>query len=185
MWQTIRRQRPLIQLLILLAVMVTVQRAYRHVAARLGYINNDAEALARVIRSEMGNGTKRQRLHIGWATRNLAQERGQTVSEMACRPCGPQKRGRPVSSRQEALEHDRILARQILASPQKKDPTNGATHFVNPRLQDRLARNEHPGYKDNSYRVLRRRWRHKYNWRPYYRLGPELELWGPKNRKRD
>src|SRR6185503_12600227 len=62
----------------------------------------EEEALARVIHSEIGSGTPQQRLHVAWATRNLAAERRQSVVAMACSPCGPQELGRPVSSRQDA-----------------------------------------------------------------------------------
>src|SRR5687767_12631126 len=54
---------------------------------------SEREALARVIRSEIGNGSAQQRLHVAWATRNLAAERKQSVVAMACSPCGPQQLG--------------------------------------------------------------------------------------------
>lgn len=141
---------------------------------------SDAEALARVIRSEIGVGTPQQKLHVAWATRNLARERGQSIARMACSPCGRQGSGRPVSTRQEATAADRELARMVLSAPQKLDPTGGATHFINPRLQDKLAKSgKLPGYKGKTYRRVKRRWRQVYGWRIYYRLGPELEFWGP------
>src|SRR5215207_4163546 len=64
------------------------------------YIRDDAEALARVIRSEVGTSALQHRVHVAWATRNLAAARKQGVAAMACSPCGPQQAGRPVSSRQ-------------------------------------------------------------------------------------
>src|SRR5687768_5298843 len=85
------------------------------------YVVDDTEALARVIHSEIGTGSPQQRLHVAWATRNLAAEHGQTVAEMACSPCGPQERGRPVSSRQAATDADRELARHVLSAPQILD----------------------------------------------------------------
>ncbi len=144
-----------------------------------GGIVDEVEALARVIRSEAGTGSAQQRLHVAWATRNLAASRGQTIAEMACSPCGPQQEGRPVSSSQRATEADRELARHILAAPRALDATGGATHFVNPALQDELAARKRPGYRGRPYRVVRRRWTDVYGWEPYYRLGPDLEMWGP------
>lgn len=141
---------------------------------------SDVEALARVIQSEIGHGSAKQQSHIAWTARNLAKERGQTVAEMVCSPCGPQKRGRPLSSRQAPTDSQRELARAVLEASQGRDPTGGATHFLNPRLQDRLAKGKRPGYRGNGYNKVRRRWKRKYGWQRYYRLGPTLEFWGPK-----
>ncbi|HYU15247.1 MAG TPA: hypothetical protein VEL05_04225, partial [Candidatus Acidoferrum sp.] len=144
------------------------------------YVDDETEALARVIRSEAGTGSAPQRIHVAWVTRNLAAERRQTVAQMACSPCGPQEIGRPVSSRQDATDLDRELARHILASPPLLDPTGGATHFINPTLQDDLASQGRPGYRGRPYREVRQTWLETYGWEPYYRLGPDLEVWGPK-----
>jgi hypothetical protein len=144
---------------------------------------SEEEALARVIRSEIGGGSAQQRLHVAWATRNLAGERGQSVLQMACSPCGPQELGRPVSSRQAATDADRVLAAAVLAAPALLDPTGGATHFINPVLQDQLAARQVAGYRGRSYERVRRTWNGSYGWEPYYRLGPDLELWGPKRRR--
>lgn len=143
------------------------------------YVDGDTEALARVIRSEIGVGTPQQRLHVAWATRNLAEARGESVAEMACSPCGRQGTGRPVSSRQPATDRDRGLAQLVLEAPARLDPTGGATHFINPRLQDQLARRGAPGYRGRPYQKVRRIWRQSYGWKRYYRLGPTLEFWGP------
>lgn len=141
---------------------------------------DEVEALARAIRSEAGSEPPLYRLHVAWATRNLAAERGQTVLAMACSPCGPQNGDRPVSTRSRATDTDRVLAEHVLAQPASLDPTGGASHFINPRLQDNLARAGRPGYAGRPYAVVRRRWQQLYNWEPYYRLGPTLELWGVK-----
>ena len=147
--------------------------------------DREAEALARVIRSEIGIGTEKQKIHVAWAVRNLAAERGQSILEMACSPCGPQQRGRPVASKQRATHADRRLARHILAAPQSLDPTQGATHFINPKLQDELAKSgKLPGYKGRSYDKVRRIWIRNYGWEPYYRIGPTLEMWGKKRNGR-
>jgi hypothetical protein len=144
---------------------------------------SEREALARVIRSEIGNGSAQQRLHVAWATRNLAAERKQSLVAMACSPCGPQQLGRPVSSRQEAREIDRLLADAVLAAPAMLDPTGGATHYINPALQDLLVARKAPGYT-KSYERVRKLWSGSYGWEPYYRLGNDLELWGPRRTKR-
>jgi len=144
---------------------------------------DEAEALARVLQSEIGNGTQTQQRHVAWTARNLAEERDQTIAQMVCSPCGPQQRGRPMSSRQEPTDAHREIARKVLAKPPGRDPTGGATHFVNPRLQNKLARRgKRPGYDGNTYRKVRRRWRRQYGWQPYYRLGDSLEFWGPKKK---
>ncbi len=146
---------------------------------------DDTEALARVIQSEIGNGTPMQQHHVAWTARNLAREQKQSIAEMVCSPCGPQRRGRPLSSRQAPQDSHREMARRVLAKPPSQDPTGGATHFLNPRLQNQLARSgKRPGYRGNSYRNVRRRWRKSYGWRPYYRLGNSLEFWGPKKAKK-
>jgi hypothetical protein len=139
----------------------------------------EVEALARVIRSEAGTSPLRERLHVAWATRNLASARGQSIAQMVCSPCGRQRRGRPVSSRHAGTAADRRLASEVLAAPPLLDATGGATHFINPALQDALARRAAPGYRGRPYRTVRHTWRRVYGWEPYYRLGPELEMWGP------
>jgi hypothetical protein len=146
------------------------------------YVFDETEALARVIRSEVGQSAWQHRVHVAWATRNLAAERRQTVAQMVCSPCGSQELGRPVSSSQEATDPDRRLARLVLAAPAMLDPTGGATQFIDPALQDKLAARSAPGYRGRPYQHVRCQWSHAYGWEPYYRLGPDLELWGPKRR---
>ena len=148
------------------------------------WVDSEVEALARVIRSEVGHSPTNHRVHVAWATRNLAAERKQTIAEMACNPCGRQQRGRPVSSRMRARDRDRRLAKHILNQPVGFDPTGGTTHFINPVVQDKLAKSGRvPGYRGRTYKSVRRRWIQKYNWEPYYRLGPDLEMWGNKRKR--
>lgn len=177
-------QGPRTRIAILAAMLVTIVIVWRD--RRVDEVGpvDEVEALARVIRSEIGTGSPQQRLHVAWATRNLAAERQQTIVEMACSPCGRQERGRPVSSRQRATDADRVLAREVLAAACELDPTGGATHFINPLLQDKLARVGAPGYAGNTYAVVARRWRTSYGWAPYYRLGRTLELWGTARRNK-
>jgi len=149
------------------------------------YVDSDTEALARVIRSEIGTGSAQQRLHVAWATRNLAQKRHTTIARLACSPCGRQGPERPVSTRFAPTAADRELAALVLTAPQLLDPTGGATHFIDPVLQDELATSGAvTGYAGQTYQLVRRRWQARYGWEPYYRLGDDLELWGPK-RPRD
>jgi hypothetical protein len=182
-----RRQRREVQL-VMVGLLAGASLAAAHVITTRPpppvYVDDEGEALARVIRSEAGIGSPQQRIHVAWATRNLATERRQSIAEMACSPCGPQQLGRPVSSRQDASDLDRELARHILASPAAFDPTGGATHFINPLLQDDLAARGAPGYRGRPYNEVRQRWIGTYGWEPYYRLGPDLELWGPKRAAR-
>lgn len=170
---------PVTRIAILLAALAGLVIGWRWHHAPDEHPVDEVEALARVIHSEIGSGPAQHRLHVAWATRNLARERQQSVVEMACSPCGPQDRTRPVSSRQRATDADRVLAREVLAAPCSLDPTGGATHFIDPLLQDKLARARVPGYAGNPYREVARRWRMRYGWEPYYRLGRTLELWGP------
>jgi len=177
-WFDARRGATRIAILVaVLAAIVMVWRSRDH-----EHPVGEVEALARVIRSEVGSESEQHRRHVAWATRNLARERRQSVVEMVCSPCGPQHRGRPVSSRQAATDADRTLAREVLATPCALDPTGGATHFIDPVLQDKLARAGAPGYTGNAYPTVARRWRERYGWKPYYRLGPTLEMWGPARR---
>ena len=145
---------------------------------------SETETLARAIRSEIGTGTDKQKLHVAWAVRNLARERKQSLAEMACSPCGMQGKKRPISTAQEALDADLALAEKVLKAPRKADPTGGATHFINPKLQDRLAKRGRRGYRGRPYRKVRRRWIREYKWSPYYRIGTDLEMWGPRRNKK-
>jgi hypothetical protein len=181
-WHWLRCQRLAVKLAVA-AVLVIVALLIGRRTTTSGlplYITDDAEALARVIRSEVGSMDSQAQLHVAWVTRNLAAERRQTIARMACTPCGEQGPARPVSSRQDATDASRALASMVLAAPSLLDPTGGATHFINPVLQDELATSGRlPGYVGNSYAVVRRRWMQSYGWAPYYRLGPTLEFWGP------
>lgn len=175
-WRSLVRGVALV--LVVCALAVAAVGALR--SERAVYVADDGEALARVIHSEVGSSSLQYRVHVAWATRNLAESRHQTVAAMVCSPCGPQEAGRPVSSRQAATDSDRELARSVLAAPRILDPTGGATQFVDPALQDELAAIPAPGYRGRPYRFVRRQWSEAYGWEPYYRLGPDLELWGPR-----
>lgn len=188
---TRRRRRPPVRLarvaalcVVLAAVVVLGAAIWKLRDEREVWIRDDSEALARVIRSEAGTSPWQHRVHVAWATRNLARARKQGIAEMACSPCGPQQAGRPVSSKQAPTDDDRQLAKHVLDAPGFLDPTGGATQFVNPALQDELAARAARGYRGRPYRLVRRVWMQDYGWEPYYRLGPDLEMWGPRRRKR-
>ena len=174
-----RTRRKLVLVILAASAPIAVWLMYRSHSAGV-FLSSDSDCLARVIRSEIGVGTPKQRLHVAWAARNLAAEKGLSLAKLACSPVGPQGRSRPLSSIQPATPSDSRVARKVLALPSKRDPTRGATHFINPRLQNKFARTgTRPGYKGRSYRKIRRRWKRMYGWEPYYRLGPTLEMWGP------
>jgi hypothetical protein len=181
-WRLFMRQRPSVKLAVAAGLVISalVAREWVRSLEPTVYVSDDTEALARVITSEVGTMSRQHQLHVAWATRNLAAERGQTIARMACTPCGNQGLGRPVSSRQPASGDTRALAQLVLLAPRLLDPTGGATHFIDPVLQDELAASGAvPGYAGNTYAVVRRRWAESYGWAPYYRLGPTLEFWGP------
>jgi spore germination cell wall hydrolase CwlJ-like protein len=125
----------------------------------------DEEALARVLASEVGSHSLQERLAVAWAVRNNARNGHMTIARLVCSPmCGREgerigtgKAVRQFSSAQEPNERDRELARKVLAMPQSKDPTNGATHFFEPALLDRQYAAGNPRVRFNSEK-LRERW---------------------------
>ena len=127
--------------------------------------DTERETLARVIRSEIGNGTYAQKVAVAWVTRNLAAERRQTLTQMACSPCGPQVGNtRPVSTRQDATARDREVATAVL-SGDVPDPTGGATHFLS------------PAGLGTKYAEVRARWL-GWGWRPVTVVSDaKLEIW--------
>ena len=145
-------------------------------------IPDDVEALARVITSEIGNGTIAERVAIGWIARNLAREQrgSSSVARLVCSPCGESSgNARPFSTRQPATASNRELAAMILASPQSQDPTQGATHCFEPGLQDRLHADGRPGHRLDARGV-------RYCWLrglDYFGSVGRWDLFGPKNGK--
>ena len=121
----------------------------------------DVEALGRVIASEAGErfATLAEQRAIAWTTRNRAHKRGVSIARLVCAPsCGPCCKGRPFSSRQPATEATRALAAAVLAAPPSDDPTGGALAFFEPKLQDQLVAQGHPGYRRTAA-ALRQKWR--------------------------
>jgi hypothetical protein len=118
---------------------------------------DDVDGLARVITSEANGYTEAERMAIAWTVRNRARKRGASIAQLVCSPCGAQGKGRPFSSARAATETNRALARRVLAAPQSEDPTRGATAFFEPRVQDRLVADGHPGYRLTADQV-RAKW---------------------------
>jgi len=122
-------------------------------------VTDEVEALARVITSEAGSKryTDDERRAIAWTVRNRARRRKTTIARMVCQPCGPCCKGRPFSSARPATDATRRLAREVLAEPLERDPTNGARAFFEPVVQDRLVAERRPGYRFTSAE-LRAKW---------------------------
>lgn len=123
---------------------------------------DEATALARVVASEAGDRrhyTDAERLAIAWAVRNRARRRGTTIARMVCAPtCGECCDGRPFSSARAGSADDVALARRVLATPERDDPTHGAAAILEPALQDRLVASGALHYKHDAAEV-RASWR--------------------------
>lgn len=98
----------------------------------------EVEALARVIASEAGSGTRSEQLGIAWSVRN--RFRGKSIYAVE-HPWRSQKGSDPpFSSARPAKPEHYELARQVLAADQSQDPTGGATSFFEHRMQDIFAK---------------------------------------------
>jgi hypothetical protein len=103
----------------------------------------EVEALARTITSEAGAESQDVRVRIGWAVRNRARhDAGGSIHRLQAPGgvYGPQGGRRPFSSAEKAVGRDLRLAAFILALPWEDDPTGGADSFVEPTLQNVMAR---------------------------------------------
>lgn len=130
------------------------------------YLRDDTEVLGRVIHSEIGSGTREQKVAVAWVARNLALSKGKSIWQLLCNPCGREEGyRRPMSTRQPADEDDLAIAAEVLAAPPSADPTGGATHHVDPTVR--------------NYPEIRKRWIEQYKWEPIKRIGRRLELWRP------
>jgi hypothetical protein len=116
--------------------------------------------LARVIRSEAGSSDRAVRVAVAWVTKNEAQRRGVSLTDLVVRTgkkgsgyYGAQNiGGRFVSSRMAPREEDVILADKIQqgAIP---DNTGGAVKFFSPGAQDQLV-GKLVGYSKTSREII-------------------------------
>lgn len=97
----------------------------------------EIEALSRVIASEAGGGTLAEQRAVGWTVRNRFAGKSIYAVEY---PWRAQKGSDPpFSSARPATGATRKLAQEILSADQSEDPTNGATAFFEPKMQDVFA----------------------------------------------
>lgn len=103
---------------------------------------DDAEALARVMTSELGSGSDDERRAIGWCVRARATLTGTSIYAMEAPGGSYGEQGahppRPFSSRQVPTSRDRTLADEILSSPLTANPYPDAAQFFEPGAQDTL-----------------------------------------------
>ena len=133
------------------------------IAAALGALSGvavertDVEALARMLRSEVGSGRspalELERLAVGGCARNKAIETQQSILDLltgGTRQWGRQSRGRYASTVIEPDINDWAVAEGIIRGG--VDFANGATHYFHPGTQDLLfARGE---IRRNSSQVI-------------------------------
>ena len=100
--------------------------------------DNEVEALARVVASEVGSGTRAEQEAVAWAVRN--RFRGKSIRAVE-HPWRAQRGSKPpFSSARPASAGHALVAREVLAADQALDPTGGATAFFEPRMQDAFAK---------------------------------------------
>jgi hypothetical protein len=104
-----------------------------------GYTSLDQEALARMIESETGGGTKEEQAAAAWTVKNRAAKLGLSVHETLA-PTGlygaPSVSEGYASTRKPASAASIAIALEVLSS--NTDPTQGAVYFWSPSLQDRF-----------------------------------------------
>ena len=104
-------------------------------SSRIPVTENEIEALARVIASEAGSGTRGEQRAIGWTARNRFNKKGSIYETQY--PWRSQKGSDPpFSSARPPKNTHRKLAREILVASASDDPTSGATAFFEPKMQD-------------------------------------------------
>jgi hypothetical protein len=120
----------------------------------------DTYALARALMSEHGLDPDPYLTAVGWAIRNYAAERGQTVAAVLLGGSG-NSRGhfgaqnaaagkKYASTQQDPRQRHVKVATAVLAAPPLMDPTGGATHFFSPSAQDALASRSASGYTKDA-----------------------------------
>ncbi len=111
------------------------------VAMREGRTNEDREALARAIESELSHRTREEAYAAAWVIRNRADDAGVTVHALLA-PEGQyghaSMTGGYVSTRRPPGVRSRNLANEVLDAPREEDPTHGAVEFWAPQQQSDL-----------------------------------------------
>jgi hypothetical protein len=145
------------------------------------YVVSETEALARMLRSEIGTGSWQQRVHVAWATRNPPPARPEYRSDrlLAVRPPGARPPGRqpPGSPPTPIASWLPWSWPPIRPSIPPAAPTTSST-----RRSRTSSRRGVAGYRNRAYTRVRQIWIDRYGWEPDNRLGPDLELWGPRRR---
>jgi hypothetical protein len=129
-------------------------------------VSLDVEALARMMMSEAG--TSKSRRAVGWAARNYARRKGESISTILLRgrlkngtpsssegKFGAQNTGKYVSTRTPSTTDSRKDAAAILAGS-LPDPTDGSTQWDAPAAQDALV-GKVTGYTKTSAEVAAER----------------------------
>lgn len=106
-------------------------------------------ALARCLASEHARDPDLYLVCVGWAVRNKADERGQSVLELLTNGAGTAGDGyfgeqkANAGTKYASTAHDpnqrHVVAAAAVMSGSTPDPTGGATHFFSPMSQDDLA----------------------------------------------
>jgi hypothetical protein len=116
-------------------------------SARLGKtIGLNTFVLATLIASEAGRGHPLAKAAIGWATKNQAAKKGQTIFKLVA-PNGKlgSQQGRYAASKTPPTAQDVEIASAVLEG-RIKDPTGGALQWDSPRAQKTLKARGEPGY---------------------------------------
>lgn len=122
-------------------------------------VSLNVEALARMMVSEVGSKEAAQ-IAVGWAARNMASKRGESISKLLLRSKGvadghfgwQKTGGRYASTRLPSTPASRALATKVLAGS-IKDPTGGAVQFDAPEAQDKLVASGEAGYNKTAAEV--------------------------------
>jgi len=122
-------------------------------AAGQSEITLDEYALARALRSEHGSASPEVRTWVAWAIKN-ATGADANVFRKLTRSGNPETSGffarqitdaRYAATNQAPYASDVEIAIAVLRAPKTSDPTNGATNFFSPNLQDTLFRKAQAG----------------------------------------
>jgi len=106
-----------------------------------GRTQQDYEALARAIESELSGREREEQIAAAWAIRNRAAQNGLSIYDMLA-PRGeygaPSKSGGYVSTRRLATDTSRQIAAEVLETPPTFDPSRNATDFWIPSEQAKM-----------------------------------------------